>query len=708
MEETRPTYEDLLNTIKEQELKISQIESDFAARNIVFTEIQKSTKVSSVLIYSLQLQEKDHFYFPYLGNAVEAIYGFEANEKEQIASGILHRIHPDDRDLVLNSIKQSQSDLSPLKITYRYYHPVKGLLWHEMNATSNRDSDGIIMSHGIITDITSRIEAEHKKNRAKRLYRFISRINQIIVRTKDEQQLFKEVCTAAVEAGKFKMAWIGLIDARTQNVFPVSVGGDDQGYLSDIKTITTDAQKKSGQGPVGIAIRQGKYQVCNDIETNLMMQPWREEALKREFHSLIAIPIKKFETTIGIFVIYSTEKNYFDNEEIKLLDNAATDVTFALELIEKEVIQQRTEEAMTQSEKRLYTLTEISPVGIFRTDLNGATTYVNKRWTQIVGISFDQSLGNGWYMAVHPEDRAKLFNEWKNVVGNKKRSVLEYRFVKPDGSIIWVMGQATPETDAHNQIIGFIGTITNITERKQVQDKFVKTSKKMEAIIEAIPDLMFEINLKGVIINYHSSEEDLLVMPPKSFLGKSVTEVLPPEAAKVCFEALNEASRKGISRGKQYTLDFPKGKCWFELSLAPMKEDENKEPHFIVISRDITEKKIADEALIRNKERYRGLLENLEAGIVVHDSEGAIIMCNGKAAELLGHSIQELMLENSNLLKWDFLNFDNSKMLIQDYPVSQIINTKKPIKNFPMGVVRGVNQEVVWALVNGFPMLDNN
>jgi len=443
---------------------------------------------------------------------------------------------------------------------------------------------------------------EQKMNKVKRLYLFISRTNQIILRSKDKQQLFKEVCDVAVEVGEFKMAWIGEIDPITQNVIPISVCGEDYGYLSVIKTASAEASAQGGKGPVGIAIREKKYQICNNIEEDPIMLPWKEEALKRNFHSLIAIPIKTFDEIIGVFVIYANEKNYFDDEEISLLNNATNDVTFTLEFFEKEAMRKKAVDAVAQSEKRFYTLTEVSPVGIYRTDLTGATTYVNQRWTQIVGISFDQAMGSGWYIAIHPEDRIKLFNEWTKVVRSRKRSVLEYRFIKPDGSIVWVIGQATPETNTENEIIGFIGTITDITERKEAEDKFVKTSKKMEAIIEAIPDMMFEIDLEGNIFNYHSPNHDLLLMPPSLFIDKKIVEVLPADAASVCLSALKEANEKGFSRGKQYSLQLGTSKFWFELSLAPMKEDERKEQHFIVISRDVTEQNKMNQEIQKAKE----------------------------------------------------------------------------------------------------------
>ena len=444
---------------------------------------------------------------------------------------------------------------------------------------------------------------EQKMNKAKRLYLFVSRINQLIVRIQDRKQLFQEVCDVAIEVGKFKMAWIGLINPETKEVLPVSVAGNHQDYLSIVKTISLSSKQKGGTGPAGIAMRTAKYKLCNAIEDDPIMEPWREEALKKGFLSVMALPIKMFDKVIGVFVIYAAEKNYFDDEEIQLLDNATSDVSFALEFFEKEKMRKRAEEAVAQSEKRFHTLTEVSPVGIYRTDLTGATTYVNQRWTQIVGINFEQSMGSGWYLAIHPDDQVKLFDEWKKVVKNREKSLLEYRFVKPDGTIVWVIGQATPETNAENQIIGFIGTITDITERKLAEDKFLSANKKLEAIIQAIPDMIFEIGLDSIIYNYHSQNTNSLLMPVEQFIGKKIPDVLPPNAAQTCLYALKEASEKGFSNGEQYTLEMPDGLHWYELSIAPMKEEANKEPHFICISRDITEQHKMNEEIQKSKEQ---------------------------------------------------------------------------------------------------------
>lgn len=130
----------------------------------------------------------------------------------------------------------------------------------------------------------------------------------------------------------------------------------------------------------------------------------------------------------------------------------------------------RAEKEIQESEKRYQTLARVSPVGIFRTDHDGNTTYVNETWTRIAGLTKHEAMGTGWMNAVHPDDREMLAENWNNAYLNQGVSIADYRFVRSDGSIIWVIGQAVPEMDANNQVVGYIGTITDITERKKIED----------------------------------------------------------------------------------------------------------------------------------------------------------------------------------------------------------------------------------------------
>jgi PAS domain S-box-containing protein/putative nucleotidyltransferase with HDIG domain len=143
---------------------------------------------------------------------------------------------------------------------------------------------------------------------------------------------------------------------------------------------------------------------------------------------------------------------------------------------------QQTESLLRESEGKYQTLARISPVGIFRTNANGITTYVNPKWCEISGISFDNALGDGWLDAVHPDDKEKVSKGWQESTQRKEESSSDYRFVRPDGATAWVMGRAVPEMNSEGQIVGYVGTITDITERKQAEEQVQRQLQRLEAL----------------------------------------------------------------------------------------------------------------------------------------------------------------------------------------------------------------------------------
>src|ERR1039457_243062 len=130
----------------------------------------------------------------------------------------------------------------------------------------------------------------------------------------------------------------------------------------------------------------------------------------------------------------------------------------------------RAEAAMREGERRFQTLADTSPVGIFRTNAQGQTIYVNPRWCQISGLSATNAMGEGWLRAVHPDDQERLAQGWQAATRAQNISQTDYRFVHPDGTVSWVMGQAVPEKDDASNLVGYVGTITDITERKRAED----------------------------------------------------------------------------------------------------------------------------------------------------------------------------------------------------------------------------------------------
>jgi two-component system, cell cycle sensor histidine kinase and response regulator CckA len=142
---------------------------------------------------------------------------------------------------------------------------------------------------------------------------------------------------------------------------------------------------------------------------------------------------------------------------------------------ETELALQESEAALRQSQQQYQALAEASPVGIFRTDAQGNCIYVNRQWCEMTGILFEQAVQGDWTRALHPEDRDQILAAWQTAFQNTVPLRLEFRFQKPDGAIVWVLCQALPEGGVGG--LGYIGTVTDITEKKQLESQFLRTQR---------------------------------------------------------------------------------------------------------------------------------------------------------------------------------------------------------------------------------------
>ena len=161
--------------------------------------------------------------------------------------------------------------------------------------------------------------------------------------------------------------------------------------------------------------------------------------------------------------------------------------------------------------------------------------------------------------------------------------------------------------------------IRDITERKQAQIATEAMRNQLQATLDALPDLLFDIDAEGRIFNCHSYRSDLLAVPPEAFLGKRVAEVMPPDTASVVHHAIAEAAQNGFSSGATYRLALPQGERWFELSVAPSRQGAKTDQRFITISRDITERKRAEQDLAQRNadlERFNRVSVNRELDMI--------------------------------------------------------------------------------------------
>ena len=650
LKESEEKFRDMLHNsiVEEITVNVNDVPERKKAAGLLKEERNKFTKIAAIcpgLIYSIRQNKEGVLSYPYASDAIKEIYGFVFEEIKNDANKIFALIHADDIGAVMESIRETKTNLVPLKGEYRYNHPTKGEVWHEVNSLPVEEPDDAIVCHGIVIDITERKNAEQKIIKANRLYFFISQISQMIVRATDEASLFKGVCRIAVELGQFRMAWIGMIDEQTKKVVPVMHAGEERGYLTKIKSISTE-DIPDGRGPTGTAVRKGKYVICNDIENDPQMAPWKEAALERNFRSSISLPVKKFGKTIGSFNVYASEKNFFDVKEIALLQEATGDISFALENFEKEALRKKADEAVVKSEHRYHTLTEVSPVGIFHTNADGYTTYVNPRWCEITGLSFEEAVGNGWLKAVHQEDKPTLVKGWERATKVHEISFSEYRFIRVDGTVAWVLGQATPERNSANEVVGYVGTITDITERKKSEEEIKRVNQRFEIVAQATNDVIWDWNLVTHEIWWNKTFYSVFGFDKQAPIDKDAwTNMIHPDDKKRVLERLNKVIHSNIKYWEdEYRCINRLGVEIFIFDRGFVMHDENgKACRMIGSMLDFTERKKIEDARKASEEKYRTLVEQASDAILIADNDGRFIAVNSSACKLSKYSEKELL-----------------------------------------------------------------
>ena len=325
-------------------------------------------------------------------------------------------------------------------------------------------------------DITEHKRADEQVINLNRTYALISEINQMIVRIDNRDDIFKLSCRIAHEVGKFKMAWIGLVDNKTKELRPYIWDGEDGEYLKKIKISVEDVPE--GRGPSGVVMRKGKHIICNDIENDPVMHPWRKEALKRGYRSSIALPIVVKGKVIAAYTLYANVPEFFDDKEIELLDDVAKDISFALEAIEIKKEREQAKEALKDSESKYQFIVENTDDLLWTMNADLKFEYISPSVTKLMGYTVDEHIKHTLDDFLTPESAQMVKEEFINGMIHLKnkeyqklrdRADLELEYIRKDKSTGYGFTSMIMERDKQYQLKKIRGRTFDITERKLIE-----------------------------------------------------------------------------------------------------------------------------------------------------------------------------------------------------------------------------------------------
>lgn len=241
-----------------------------------------------------------------------------------------------------------------------------------------------------------------------------------------------------------------------------------------------------------------------------------------------------------------------------------------------------------------------------------------------------------------PEARPIISEAIQRTIDTGEHYDLELPLITAKGRHIWVRTQGYA-IRKDGKVAFLRGTFQDISKQRAAESAQDETKSRLQATLEAIPDLLFEVGEDNLLYDYHAHRTEFLLTHPNIELGKSITETLPPNAAELCVNAIQEAGKNNLTSRAQYSVSLPMQEHWFELTVTPIARREGQDKRFILLIHDITQNKLAETALIANQTQLANMIDAAMDGIVTTDANFNIILFNRSAEQLFGYKSEDIL-----------------------------------------------------------------
>jgi len=522
------------------------------------------------------------------------LFGHEPNSFTPTAEKLIETVHPDDREFAESQISKCVSENAPLSYDHRIVRPdgtVRHV--HEQGELFFDDRGNLVRTTGTVLDITERkrIERELQQAHDEMEKRVAERTEQV----QRQAELIDQVNDTLISTDE-----TGVIDSWNRGAERMFGYSPDAILGQNVSILYSDDSR-------------------SDISADISNRLRSSDAMELD------VPFIREDGTGFTGQISLTA--------IRINDGMLVGITGHI----SDVTERRAaERALAESERNLRGLTNLSPVGIYRSDRQGRLTYVNERWLSLIGLDSEEAIGDGWISAIHPDDREGAISKWQSFIKTGAPYENEGRVVRRDGSELWLYSQATREYDADGNLVGYVGTITDITGRKAAEQALAESEERFRAITETSSDITVIFDEQGHYTYVSPATMRSLGYKREEFIGSGPTKFIHPDD-NTQFERVMDKAKNNPGK----TFHIPEVRAvsaqgnvrHFEILITGYPDNKGIRGT-VANARDVTER-VGIEKRLREREQHLTNLARLSpSGIFQTDGDGVVTYVNERWCQI--------------------------------------------------------------------------
>ncbi|WP_162242936.1 PAS domain S-box protein [Sphingomonas sp. Leaf412] len=373
----------------------------------------------------------------------------------------------------------------------------------------------------------------------------------------------------------------------------------------------------------------------------------------------------------------------------------------------------RTRAELVDSEARFRNMADGAPMMMWVTDPDGYCTYLNRSWYELTGQREEDALGFGWLDATHPDDQSIAEDAFLRANAAHAPFRVEYRLRRADGTYRWAIDAASPRFGADGEYLGYVGSVIDIDERREAEDALRRAMTLLEAVMEAVPGVVYAKDRAGRMLAANRGTVDLVGKPLAGIIGRTDAAFLD-DASQAAEVMANDARIMADNRTEvlEEAVSRPDGSraTWLSTK-APFLDAQGNVIGLVGSSIDITERKQAEERLrdsearlSQERTRLATLVESLPVGVCFLTPTAETLLSNPAYRRFLPDGTLPSRLPDTDR-RW--IGWDPSGRPIprEEYPGARALRGEAThatdfVCRTPVGDI--------WVRVSGIPLADEN